>query len=143
MHLRDVPAEISPDTVVVQHTLDGADSADSDILIPDLAVGEIHDILLGDLADHTLNVLRAEAAASCDDLAANVLSDCSGSVKGEEDGGLELGLGALNLGGGDVEAQAGPLAESEVDQVIEAGQVLGDEVDTPETIIYVSEVMCE
>lgn len=134
MHSRDVPAKISTDTVVVQHALDSADSADSDILIPDLAVGEFHDILLSDLADHTLDILRAEAAASGDGLAANVFSDSGGSVEREEDGGLELGLGALNFSGADVEAKARPLAESEVNQVIEAGQILRDKVDTPEAM---------
>jgi hypothetical protein len=44
-----------------------------------------------------------------------------------------LSLGALDLSLGDVEGQAGPLAESEVDEVIELSKVLADEVDTPET----------
>lgn len=91
-------------------------------------------MLLGDLADGTLDVLGTEATAGGDDLAANVLGDGGGAVQGEEDGSLELGLGTLDLSGGDVAAEAGPLAESEVDQVIELGQVLGDEVDTPETM---------
>ena len=66
-------------------------------------------------------------------MTANVLGDGGGTVQGQEDGGLQLGLGTLNLGGGNVAAQARPLAEGEVDQVIEVGQVLGNQVDTPET----------
>lgn len=132
--LRDVPGKVGPDTVVVQHTLDRTDGADGNVLIPQFAVGEIHDVLLGDLANDALDVLGRQAAAGGDDLAANVLGNGGGSVEGEEDGGLELGLGTLDLGGGDVDAETRPLAEGEVDEVIEAGQVLGNKVNTPETI---------
>lgn len=45
----------------------------------------------------------------------NVFGDSGGAVKAEEDGGLELSLGTLNLGGGNAVGQASPLAESEVD----------------------------
>jgi hypothetical protein len=76
-----------------------------------------------------------EAAASGDDLAADVLSDGGGAIERQEDRSLKLGLSTLNLGGGDVVAQARPLAESEVDQVIELSKVLADKVDTPETNI--------
>lgn len=91
-------------------------------------------MLLGDLANGTLDVLGREAATGGDDLAANVLGDGGGAVEGEEDGSLELGLGTLDLGGGDIAAETRPLAKSEVDQVIKIGQVLGDKVDTPETM---------
>jgi hypothetical protein len=46
-----------------------------------------------------------------------------------------LGLGTLDLGGGDVHGKAGPLAEGEVDKVIELGEVGAGEVDTPETVL--------
>jgi len=81
-----------------------------------------------------LDILSAKTATGGDDLAANVLGNGGGAIEGQENGSLELGLGALNLGGGDVVAEAGPLTEGEVDQVVELSQVLGDKVDTPETV---------
>lgn len=131
--LQSVAAHVRADPVVVEDALDAADRANGHILVPDLAAGEVHHVLLGDLADRLLDVLRCQAAAGRDDLATDVLGHGGGAVQGQQDRGLELGLGALHLGGGDVEAQARPLAQGEVDQVIELGQVLGDEVDTPET----------
>lgn len=131
--LQGVSAHVVADSLVVEDTLNAADGTHGNILVPYAAVGEFHDILLGDLANGTLNVLSREATASGDDLATNVLSNGSGAVKREEDRSLELSLSTLDLSGRDVEAQACPFTESEVDQFIEAGQVLGDKVDTPET----------
>lgn len=133
--LRQVAGHVRADALVVEDTLNGADGAHGKVLIPQLAGSKVHNVLLGDLTNSTLNVLGAEATASGDDLATNVLGNGSGAVEGEENGGLELGLGALNLGGGDLAAQTRPLTQGEVDQVIKVGQVLRNEVDTPETII--------
>jgi len=66
-------------------------------------------------------------------LATNVLSNSSGAIEGEKDGGLELGLGTLDFGFCDVVGEAGPFAESKVDEIIETGDNVSDEVDTPET----------
>ena len=134
-NLRDHAGHVSTDALVVEDTLDATDSGHGEVLIPQLAGSEVHDVLLGDLADGTLNVLSAQATASGDDLATNVLSDSGGAVERQKDGSLELGLGALNLGRGDAVAETRPLTESEVDQVIELGQILADKVDTPETNI--------
>lgn len=133
--LRDHAGHVCADTLVVEDTLDAADSAHGEILVPQLTGSEVHDVLLGDLADSTLNVLSAQTAASGDDLAADVLSDGGGAIERQEDRSLKLGLGTLNLSGADVVAQTRPLAESEVDQVIELSEVLADKVDTPETDI--------
>lgn len=70
--------------------------------------------------------------AGGDDLAANILGDGGGAVEGEQDGCLELCLGALRLGLGHLERQARPLAQSEVDQVIDPGDGVGDHVDAPQ-----------
>lgn len=131
--LQGHPGHVVADSLVIKDTLNAADGTHGDILVPELAVGELHDVLLGDLTDGTLNVLGREAAASGDDLATNVLSNGGGAVKREEHRGLELSLGTLNLGGVDVEAQTGPLTESEVNEVVETGQVVRNKVDTPET----------
>ena len=131
--LQGVSAHVVADSLVVEDTLNAADGTHGNILVPHAAVGEFHDVLLGDLANGTLNVLSREATASGDDLATNVLSNGSGAVKREEDRSLELSLSTLDLSTRDVEAQTCPFTESEVDQFIKAGQVLGDKVDTPET----------
>lgn len=131
--LQGVSAHVVADSLVVEDTLHAADGTHGNILVPHAAVGEFHDVLLGDLANGTLNVLSREATASGDDLATNVLSNGSGAVKREEDRSLELSLSTLDLSTRDIEAQACPFTESEVDQFIKAGQVLGDKVDTPET----------
>lgn len=39
----------------------------------------------------------------------------------------------LDLGLGDGLREAGPFAECEVDEVVDAGEFIGDEVDSPET----------
>lgn len=119
--------------VVVKETLNAAKGTDGDVLIPQFPRGEVHDVLLGDPSNGLFNVLGAQAAASGDDLAANILSNSSGAVEREKNRSLELSLGTLDLGGGDIEGQASPLAQCEVNEVINVGQVLSDEVDTPET----------
>jgi len=128
-----VPRHVVSHTLVIQKSLDASNGADRDVLIPQLPLGKAHDLLLRDLRDDTLDLLRAHAAAGSDDLAADVLGDGGRAVQREEDGSLELGLGTLNLGLGDVVGEAGPLAEGEVDEVVQAGEVVGDEVDSPET----------
>ena len=134
--LESVPAHISPDTGIVEQTLNAADRADGNILIPDLLVGEIHNVLGGNGINDALDLTGAHAATGGDDLATNVLSDGGGAVKGEEDGSLELGLRALNLSVGNVGAETGPLAEGEVDKVVDAVELVRDKVDTPETVDF-------
>lgn len=65
---------------------------------------------------------------------ANVLGNGGGAVEGEEDGGLELSLGTLNLSLTDVDGKTRPLAEGEVDEVVDLVELIGDKVDTPETV---------
>lgn len=127
-----VSRHIVADSLVVEETGDVTNSRDGNILIPKLPLCEVHDVLLGDGGDDALNLLWAHAAAGGDDLASDVLGNGGGAVKGKEDRGLELGLGALNLGLSHIVGEAGPLAESEVDEIIQAGGVLGDHVDSPE-----------
>lgn len=42
-------------------------------------------------------------------------------------------FGALDFGFGDIDAETGPFAEGEVDEVVDLGLVFGDEVDAPKT----------
>lgn len=123
-----------PQTLVIEQTLNLSNCADSDVLVPDVSVSKVHDVLVGDGIDLALDLARAGTAASGDQLATDVLGEGSGAVQGQQDGGLQLGLGALNLGFADVGAQANPLAESKVNKVVEARSVVSDQVDTPETI---------
>lgn len=80
-----------------------ANSGNGNVTVPELALGELHDVLGGDLGDDALDLLGCETAAGGDDLTTNVLGNSGGAVEGQEDGSLELGLGALDLGLGDVE----------------------------------------
>lgn len=68
-------------------------------------------------------------------MTSDILGDGGGAIKGKEDGSLELGLGALNLGGSNAVRKARPLAEGEVDKIVNGGDVVGNKVDTPETSI--------
>ena len=131
--LRQHPGHVAADSAVVEQTLDLADGGNGDVAVPKLALGEVHDIVGRDGTDNALDLFRRKAAAGGDDLASNVLGNGGGAVEGQEDGGLELGLGTLNLGLAHVEAEARPLTESEVDKVVQAGDGVGNEVDTPET----------
>ena len=129
----EVPAHVGPDSRVVKETLYAADGADGDILVPYFAVGEVHDLLLGDLIDDALDLSGVHPATGRDELTADVLGDSGCAVKRQENRGLQLGLGALDLGLSNVAREAGPLTEGEVDKVVDAGELVGDEVDTPET----------
>ena len=128
-----VAAHVSPDSRVVQETLNAANSTNSDVLVPYFAVGEVHDFLLGDLVDNTFNLTGVHPTTGGDELAADVLGDGGCAIEGQENGGLQLGLGALDLGLGNITREAGPLTEGEVDKIVDAGELVGDEVDAPET----------
>ena len=132
--LRGVPAHVGPDSRIVEETLNLTDSRHGNVAIPQFPLSKAHDVLFGNGTDNTLDLLGCESPASGDDLATNVLGNGRGSVERKEDAGLELGLGALDLGGRDAVRETGPLAESEVNEIVDARDVVGDEVDTPETV---------
>lgn len=123
-----------PQTLVIEQTLNLSNCADGNVLVPDVSVSKVHDVLVGDGVDLALDLAGAGTAASGDELATDILGEGSGAVQGQQDGGLQLGLGALNLGFADVGAQANPLAQGKVNKVVKAGGVVSDQVDTPETI---------
>jgi hypothetical protein len=131
-----VPAHVVPDPGVVEKALDASHRADGDILIPQPPLGKVHHILLRDAVDDALDLGRFHPPARGDNLAANVLGDGGGAVEREEEGSLELGLCPLNLGLGDVGGETGPFPEREVDEVIDRAELVGDEVDTPETVSH-------
>ena len=56
--LRQHPAHVATDTVVVKETLDLTNSGDSNVAVPELLLGESLDILLGDTANNALDLLR-------------------------------------------------------------------------------------
>lgn len=49
-----------------------------------------------------------------------------------------MGLGALNLSFAYTVRQTGPLAQGKVDQIINAADVVGNQVDTPKTVASIS-----
>lgn len=122
------------ETLVIKQTLDVSDGADSEVLVPEVAVGEVHNALGVNGIDLALNLARHHATAGGDDLATNVLSNSSSAVERKKDRSLELSLGTLDLSLADVGAETHPLADGEVNKVVDAGEVVGNKVDTPETI---------
>lgn len=72
----------------------------------------------------------------------NVFGGRGGTIKGKENGCLELGLGALDLSFGDIVREAGPFAKSEVNKIVDASELVSDKVDTPETS-FVSNNSCK
>jgi hypothetical protein len=101
--------------------------------IPELLLSKVHNVLSSDLSNSALNVFGAQSASGGDDLAADIFGNGSGSVKRQKDGSLQLSLGTLDLRLSDVEGQTRPFTEREVNEVIKAGLVLANQVDTPET----------
>ena len=135
----EVPAHVVSNSLVVKHALDAANGADGDILVPEFPLGKVHDVLLRDTVDGSLDLAGVHAAAGGDDLSADILGNGRGAVQGQKDGGLQLGLGALNLGLGNVVGEARPLAEGEVNEVVDSGKLVRDEVDTPETATWLAD----
>lgn len=126
--------------VIVEDAFNAAKGTDGHVSVPNLPGSKVHNVLLGNPSDSLFDVLRCKTTTSGDDLAANVLSNGRSAVKREEDRSLQLSLGTLNLCRADVEAEAGPFPKGEVNQVVKVGQVLADEVDTPETAFSINQV---
>lgn len=148
MHLREHTSSIPPNTVVIEQRLNLPHRRNGNILIPDLPLRKVQDILLGDPAHDPLNLRGVHPAASGDDLSADILRHSRGPVEGEQQGCLQLGFCALDLRLGDGLGQAGPLAEGKVDEVVNLGDGVGDEVDPPEAGVGVRgaeghEAVCE
>ena len=120
-------------SLVIKEALNAAHSADGNIAIPEFSVGKVHDLLLSNTINQTLNLGGGHTAAGGDELSANVLGNGGGTIQREEDRGLELSLSTLGLGGGDVGAETHPLTDGEVDEVVNLLVLVGDEVDTPKT----------
>lgn len=136
--LREHPAHVPAKPCVVQETLDATNGGNGNVLVPDLSLSEADDIAGGHGIDCSLDLAWAVPAAGGDDLATDVLSHGSGAVQRQQDRGLQLGLGALDLGLGDGLGKAGPLAQGEVHKVIDTGDLVGDKVDTPETMFMLA-----
>lgn len=117
--LREHSTHVTPDSGVIEQTLDRTNGRDGDILVPNLSACKVHHILSCHCVDSSLNFSGAHTSASGDDLAANVLGKGGGTVKREQDGSLELGLGTLGLGLTDGLGQARPLTQGEVDKVVD------------------------
>lgn len=132
--LREHPAHVTPDSGVVEQRLDGTNGRDGNVLVPNLSPCKVHHVFRCHCVDGPLDLAGAHPSAGGDNLATNVLGQGGGAVKRQEDGSLELGLGALGLGFADGLGQAGPLTQGEVDEVVNLGKLVGDEVDTPETV---------
>ena len=142
--LRGHPTHIISNPIIIQQPLNTADRRDSNILIPQPLLCKRHHILLSDAADNTLDLRGIHASTGCDNLTAHIFSDGGCAVERKQNGGLELSFGALDFGFGDIDGEAGPFAQGEVDEIVNLGFVFRDEVDTPETeMVSILGVMCE
>ena len=103
------------------------------VLVPQFSSCEVHDILLTDATNYSLDFFWFHPAACGDNLAANVLSHSSSAIKGEKNRSLELGFCSFRFRFGDVIRQAGPFAQCEVDKVINLGLIFCDEVYPPQS----------
>ena len=75
-----VSAHVGPDPCVIKEALDAADSADGNILVPELPVRKVHDVLLRDAINDALNLSRAHPPPGGDDLPADILGDSRRAV---------------------------------------------------------------
>lgn len=80
-----ISTHVVANSLVIQHSFNATKRADGNVLIPQSPLGKVQHILLGDLINDALNVLRRHAASSGDDLAANVLGDSGGAIKRKKD----------------------------------------------------------
>lgn len=129
--LRRISRHIIPDPLIIQQPLYRPQRTHRDIPIPDLPRREIHHILLGNTSNDPLNLSRVHSSPRRHDLAANILGHGGGAVERQQNGGFELRFGALGFRFGHIEGEARPFAQGEVDEVVDAGDVVGDEVDAP------------
>ena len=97
-----ISAHVPPDPHVVEESFDGANGADSDILVPQFLSGKFHHVLFRDLADDALNFFWMHASARCDDLPANVLGYGRSPVQREQDRRFQLRLGTFGFRRGHV-----------------------------------------
>lgn len=132
--LGEAPAHITPESLVIKQVLDGTDSRDSNVLIPDLLLRELHDVLSRYCVDGTLDLARAHSSAGGNNLATNILGQGGGTIQRQQDRSLKLSLGTLGLCLADGLGKTGPLAQGEVNEVVDTGCLVGDEIDAPETI---------
>ncbi len=136
-HLPDHAAKVGSDTVVVKDTLNLSVCGQSKVSVPQVGAGNTLDVGNADRVNSRLDLLRSVSLAGGDELSSDVLGNSSGTVKAEQQAGLELSLGTLHLPLGGSCAHSLPLTQGEVDQVIELQEVLGNHVDTPETGVRV------
>jgi hypothetical protein len=129
--LDSIPAHVVAYPVVVKEAFDASHRADCNVLIPEILIGESHNILLRNLANHALDLVRLHTASSGDNLAAHIFCNCSRTVKRQQDGRFQLRFSSFSLSLGYVERQTRPLPEGEVDQVIDMRLILSHQVDSP------------
>lgn len=98
---------------------------------------KLDNVLGSNVVQGPLNFTGVHPPSGGHNLAANVLGDGGSTVEREEERSLELSLCALHFGLSDGLREASPLAEGKVDKVVNLGELVSDEVDTPETSVAV------
>ena len=135
--LRQIPTHIPPYPRIIQQPLDLPDRGNGNIAIPQLPLRETHHVLLRNTAHRPLDFLGVQPSPRRDDLPSDILRDGRRPVQRKQDGGFELCLRALGFRLGDLEGEAGPLAQSEVDEVVDPRERVRDHVDSPQSRIAV------
>ena len=107
------------------------------VFVPEVLLRDTLYLLGSDRIDSVLDLPWRESLAARHKLPPDVLRDRRRAVEAEEQARLELALRALNLTRGRRDAHAGPLAECEVQQIVQVGEVLRDEVDAPQARVGV------
>lgn len=110
-----------------------AEGMNTNILIPDVFLGDTLDLVDGDSVNSHLNLLGRHSASSSDELTTNIFSDSCCAVEAKEETGLELALCPLNFGLGSADCHTSPLLDDEVGKIVQVNYILGNTVDTPET----------
>ena len=126
--------------VVVGEALDGPVGDDRRVLVIEVLVGDTPDGGGVDGVDPRADLKGREAAAVCEELAANVLAGRGGAVQLHEEGGLELVLGVGHLRVRHVHADADPVVLELVHEVAEAGLLVADNVEAKEASVRVAGV---
>jgi hypothetical protein len=130
----------SPESVVVQETLNLSNSSNGNVLIPQISLGASLDVGDGDRVDGTFDFSRRESLSGGNHLSTDlresqlmqllpspcthVLGNGSGTVQTQKQRSLQLRLCSLDFHLRRCQRHSGPLLEGEVGKVIDGSQAV-------------------
>lgn len=128
---------VRTDAVVVKETLSATRRSNSNVLVPQVLLGNALDLARRHSVDRSLDLLWRETLASGYKLATNVFRNRSRAIQAKQERSLELRLRTGNLRRSRTRRHALPLLQREVDKIVNVHVVLTDHVHTPETRVRV------